>query len=266
MEQTYIRRFLIGAVARALRPGCKMDTALVLTGKQGAKKSTFFKTLFGEWFGDSPIPIGNKDAFIQMAASWGYEAQELESTRKKEVEAVRGFMSSGCDTYRAPYASTAKPHRRHSVLCGSTNDDVFLTDDAGSRRFWPIAVADHLDIVWLAENRDQIWAEAVAFYEGGEQWHLTPEEEDGRVEDAVRFTEGDVWAEPIARALATATGWVTINDVLDELKIELGRRGMVEARRAGKVLKALGWERADVPVADQKAHGLPKHAYRRVVK
>jgi hypothetical protein len=65
-----VRRWMIGAVARALSPGCKLDTALMLFGKQGFFKSTFFSILGGQWHSDSAIDISNKDSFQQIHAAW----------------------------------------------------------------------------------------------------------------------------------------------------------------------------------------------------
>jgi putative DNA primase/helicase len=249
LHTAYLRRFFIGAVARALNPGCKLDTALVLVGSQGIGKSTFFRVCFGEWFADSPIPIGQKDAFIQISACWGYEAAELESLSKVTAEAVKQFMSAAVDTYRGLWERYAVPRPRHSVMCGSTNTTQFLVDSTGSRRFWPVMVNGAIDLVKLRAWRDQLWAEAVAAFKAGEQWHLTAEEEQLREEQAPTHSEEDVWTAPIAEWLLKEGGqWILIPDVLDEcLKVPKAQQHDGMGRRVGRILVKLGWSRKTTP-------------------
>lgn len=248
LVEAYVGRFFVGAVARALQPGCKLDTALILVGGQGAGKSTFFKVLFGEWFADSPIPIGSKDAFIGLAACWGYEAAELESLSKAGADAVKQFLSASTDTYRGVFQRFAAQHRRHAVLVGSTNRKQFLVDETGSRRFWPVEVPGQIDLALLREWRDQIWAEAVAFYKAGHQWWLTPEEELLRVADAGGYTEEDPWDDIVRAYLAKQfSSPVQIGEVLDELKVPLERQTQREARRVASILRKFGYERRSAP-------------------
>lgn len=253
----YIRRFFIGAVARALKPGCKLDTALILVGPQGIGKSTFFRVCFGEWFSDSPIPIGDRDAFIQIATCWGYEAAELESLNKTTAEAVKQFMSASIDTYRGLWERFAVPRPRHSVMCGSTNTTQFLVDATGSRRFWPIQLAAPVNVELLRTWRDQLWAEAVVRYQGGEQWHLTAEEEGWREEQAPAHQEEDVWVTPIREWLLKESGqWIVISDVLDEcLKVPKGQQHDGMGRRVGRILVKLGWSRKTTPQAHRARLG-----------
>jgi len=268
LHQAFVRRFLIGAAARALRPGCKMDTALVLVGDQGAKKSTFYRTLFGEWFGDSPIPIGNKDAFIQLACVWGYEAAEMESLNRQTAEAVKAFMSSATDLYRKPYGSVAEPVKRHAVLCGSTNLQEFLNDPTGSRRFYPIAVAADLDLEWLAEARDQLWAEAAAAFKAGEQWWLDKADDAERAKHNERFTEDDVWEGPVRLYLEWKGHknriWFPTDKILEEaLKIEPARQDRTAQLRLGRIMRSFpGWTMGDVPIKEREG---AKKAWRRPV-
>lgn len=173
----YLERWSIGAARRALEPGCKVDTALILQGPQGIKKSTFFRTLFGaQWFRDSPIDLSNKDSFLQIQ-TWGYEWSELENiTDKKTVSQVKAFLSSQVDTYRAPFARRAEAVPRSCVVVGTTNKTEILTDPTGSRRFWIVPCSGMIDLERVARERDQLWAEAVAMAQAGESHWLQPDE------------------------------------------------------------------------------------------
>lgn len=165
------RAALIGAVARIMRPGCKHDHMLVLVGPQGCRKSTTLAKLGKEWFSDSLFTVQGKDAYEQVQGYWIIELGEMAATRKSEVEQIKSFISKQSDNFRAAYARRTQDHPRQCAFFGSTNDDEFLRDATGARRFWPIDVdntgrimADKLD----EHEIDQIWAETVAAFKSGE--------------------------------------------------------------------------------------------------
>lgn len=169
-------RFLISAVARAYEPGCKVDTMLILEGKQGAQKSTALRVLAKDWFCDQAIDIGNKDTYLVMRKAWIFEHGELESISKREASEVKAFLSRGSDHFRAPYAREASEQPRSLVFAGTVNDSAYLKDPTGSRRYWIVPVGE-LEVEALRHEVDQLWAEAVALYKQGEKWWLTEEEE-----------------------------------------------------------------------------------------
>lgn len=136
---TMLVRTLIAAVARAYQPGCKVDTALILQGKQGAEKSTFFKVLAGgdEYFTDSFGNSSDKDERLKIHEVWFCEWAELETVfRRRDVASTKAFLSSSVDLVRPPYGRTTQKMERCSIFVGTTNQDEFLSDSTGNRRFW----------------------------------------------------------------------------------------------------------------------------------
>lgn len=241
-----VRRWMIGAVARAMDPGCKLDTALMLFGKQGFFKSTFFSILGGQWHSDSAIDISNKDSYQQIHAAWIYEFAELENVVTGRAESrLKAFMTSTHDLFRAPYARTVSRRARGVALCGSTNREEILTDDTGSRRFWIVPVAHRIDRDALQHARDQLWAEARAAYDAGEPWWFDHAHEEQRELANIAFEADDSWLEVARDFLASPLiQSVTIGQVLgDALKIDAARRDRSAEMRAARVLKRLGWKR-----------------------
>lgn len=224
-----LRCWFLSAVARAFRPGCKVDCVLVLKGAQGLLKSSFFAALAGEWFSDSRMDISNKDALMQLASSWIYEWGEIENvTTSRDAAEVKAFCSSSADTYRPPFMRSTVQHPRSSVIVGSTNRDQFLNDPSGSRRFWIVEVYAKADLVLLREWRDQLWAEALVALEN-EAFHLTDAEELDRelaadtyvVEDALTGTVSSWLRSSAANSLIATAGHVTTGDILAlALKLE----------------------------------------------
>jgi predicted P-loop ATPase len=239
-------RTLIGAVARAYKPGCKHDTALILQGKQGFFKSSFFRILAGaEWFDDSLGAISDKDERLKLHRVWFVEWSELETIfRRKDVSQAKAFLSSATDHLRPPYGRTVECLSRHSVIVGTTNLDEFLSDSTGNRRFWVIPVCKPIDTQALKAERDRIWAAAVALYKAGHQWHLNPQEEIIAEAIAKEFQTRDPWHDLIA-AYAASRSVIAIREVLGELlNIEPGRQERAQMMRVAEILRELGWKKA----------------------
>lgn len=159
------RKWLISAVARAYRPGTKVDTLLVLEGPQGKGKSTALRFLVPEptWFSDTPIDIGNKDAFVSIRGKWIYELAELASLRKTDLDKMKAFFSAPADSYRPPYGREQITVPRTCIFAGTVNLGEYLHDSTGARRFWPVRVGA-IDLGALIAERDQLWAEAVSVF------------------------------------------------------------------------------------------------------
>lgn len=164
-------RWLVSAVARAVEPGIKVDTVLILEGAQGAKKSTAFDILGGKWFSGSPVDIKNKDGMMLAASQWICELAELASLARSETDAQKQFLTSRVDRFRPPYGKAIEAFQRRCVFAGTVNPEKdgsvdYLRDDTGDRRWWPVRVGD-VDTVALARDRDQLWAEALVRFEQG---------------------------------------------------------------------------------------------------
>jgi predicted P-loop ATPase len=155
--------FLMGMVKRILTPGCQMDYMVVLEGLQGKQKSTALRTLVGndDWFADTPIRIGDKDAVLSLAGKWLYEVGELDAFNRAEVTAVKQYVSSRIDRVREPFARRPSDRPRSGVFAGSTNQSEYFKDPTGARRFWPVACDGEIQLELLANVRDQLFAEAM---------------------------------------------------------------------------------------------------------
>ena len=175
--RTVGRCWMVGAVARAFLPGCKMDTVLILEGAQGIRKSTALAVLGGKWFAEFTIDLshGGKDALLSLASPWIVELAELNSLRRAEAKQIKSFLSATSDRYRTPYGRVVKDVPRGLVFAGSINPDggEYLLDTTGNRRFWPVTVPGVIDTEALERDRNQLWAEAVARFRRGEAWHIT---------------------------------------------------------------------------------------------
>ena len=154
----------------------KFDNMIILTGKQGIGKSTLLSKLAGEWFTDNIVDFNSKDTLLLLQNCIIAEVPELQGFNKADSNRLKQFLGQKTDKYRAPYERREEEHPRHCVFFGTTNDDEFLRDSTGNRRYWPVQVGmkKPLKSVFkdLDGEKDQIWAEAVVKFRTGEALYL----------------------------------------------------------------------------------------------
>jgi predicted P-loop ATPase len=246
------RIIMVSAVARIYKPGCKADTVPIFEGLQGAKKSTAMRILFDPWFTDDLAELGSKDAALQTRGVWGIEIGELDAMSRSEVSKVKAFVSRTKDRYRPPYGSRVIEVPRSCTFWGTTNQDHYLKDETGNRRYFPVTVGK-IDIENLREDRDQLWAEAVEAYRSGAEWWITDSQlqADAQRQQSARYA-GDPWDGVISRFTASRNE-VTVTEVLrDCLHLEMSRWGQAEQNRVARSLKSMGWERKQRRTGDER--------------
>lgn len=170
--------WLMGAVVRALKPGCKFDYTLVLEGLQGKKKSMAFDALGGAWFGDTDLDFSNKDSMMALQGKLIYEIAELGALARSDERKQKSFLSRRFDEFRPPYGRGFVRVPRQLVFCGTTNEWEWNKDPTGGRRFWPVPCeVDEIDVASIIAMRDQLFAEAYHLVMDGERYWPTADEQ-----------------------------------------------------------------------------------------
>ena len=268
-DTAYVRavgpRWLISAVARIYRPGCKADCILILEGPQGARKSSALKALAEPWFADRLSDLASKDAAMETRGVWIIEVAELDSMTRAEVSTIKAFMSRTHDRFRPPYGKRLVDLARQCVFAGSINPEGgYLKDATGGRRFWPI-VCGTVDLEALSQNRSQLWAEARERFRHGDPWWLHTRELDqlAAEQQAERY-QGDAWEDIIAEWLDNNVRWadngyhervrqtsprsqplqdVSVREVLEQaIGIERGRWTQGDQNRVVRCLTTMGFK------------------------
>ncbi|MBW4472544.1 MAG: virulence-associated E family protein [Stenomitos rutilans HA7619-LM2] len=258
LEVTYLTKFLVGAVARALEPGCKQDTALILSGKQGYRKTTFFETLaHPSRFVTINHSASNDKALKDSYKYWIIEYGELDSKLTyNNLNHLKNYMSTRRDEIKHLYVNMSETKERHFTLVGTTNKDDFLIDDTGNRRFWVVKVLNPIDTDWVEQNRDLIWACAVSLYKQGHIWHLTPEEQALSDQTNANYDVKDIWDSTVLSWVQTQTEPFTIADVLSmALGIIPGKQGITQEKRVSKILTQAGYQKSRMtPVGKERTY------------
>lgn len=237
-------RWMIGAVARVMKPGSKVDNVLILEGAQGAGKSTALSVLGGDWFMDTPFNLGDKEAYQQIRGKWIVELGELDAFNKADSTKAKQFFSASTDTFRESYGRRSCDLPRQCVFAGTTNQDEYLKDTTGNRRYWPVR-AETVNLEALREMRDQLWAEALFLYKAGTQWWVTKEETALFSEEQDARYAVDAWEYKLRPWLESHVGeTVTADQVLgDALNLDFGHWGKPEQMRVGHIMNRLAWRR-----------------------
>ncbi len=149
-----------GLVKRIIHPGCKFDYVLVLEGEQGTKKSTSLGILGGSWHCETTMSTDNKDFFMQFQGKAIIEFSEGETLSKTEVKKMKAIITTQSDKYRPAYGRLSVDFPRRCVFAMTTNQEQYLKDETGNRRWLPVKCMGDANIEWLKENRDQLYAEA----------------------------------------------------------------------------------------------------------
>jgi putative DNA primase/helicase len=249
--------WLISAVARIYQPGCKADHVLLFEGSQGAGKSTTLSMLFGDWFSDTPIRIGDKDSYGALRGVWGYELAELDAFNRAESSASKAFFSAVQDKYRPPYGHRDILAKRQNVFAGTTNHDQYLRDSTGNRRYWPVRCGEIRlrGPTSIESDVHQLWAEAFTLYNEGHVWYPTdPAHVKIFGEQQAERELGDVYEDIIHRGTLTRDEISMAEIFADILKIEPAKMTRAEQIRVGECMKRLKWQKKRMGRADNRSY------------
>lgn len=251
-------KWFISAVARVMEPGCKADACLVLEGQQGTYKSSAIKAIAGkEFYAElSVAQLLSKDTQMLCHRSWIIELAELATLSKATIEGAKAFLSCDTDTFRPPYGRYVLPFPRQCVFAGTTNDDEYLIDPTGGRRFWPVRCG-HIHIDQIKADRDQLWAEAMHRYQVYKSheddmqaplWWLDNRDTYWAEKEQLRRQQPDEWLDDVAAYLKKNK--ITECSVVDLLKkvinLELREIDRKAQMRMAKCLTQLGWQKHQV--------------------
>lgn len=265
------RYWLIAMVARVMEPGCKFDYCPVLEGPGGLGKSTLARALgSADFFSDAHFDLTRgKEGQEQVQGVWLYELAELANLGKAEVNLIKAFVSMMVDRYRPSYGRTVESFPRQCVMVGTTNEDTYLRDRTGNRRFWPIPVRFRIRLDWLQRFRDQLFAEAYQAYLSGASYSPTPDDEvrlyvpmqDSRVVETAVISElqhlftrspSDTG---IGAEVNELTEFVTLAKVTHALGVDAGKSSAALETQIRAWFKQEGWVRDKKQINGVRAWG-----------
>ena len=232
------KNFWVSMAARIYKPGCKVDNMVILEGKQGKFKSTALNIIGGKWYVESNENLNSKDFYQLFQGKLIVELGELDSFNKAEVTTIKKVVSTSTDRFRPPYGKAPRDFPRQCVFVGTTNENSYLRDHTGGRRFWPVRITD-IDTSSITRDRDQLFAEAVKLFKSNELWHRVP---DSALAEQEKRRESDPWEEAISMWLI-GRNQASVSQIAREcLDMPLERIDRRAQLRIGRILRVLKWE------------------------
>ena len=252
----------VAAVRRIRQPGCKFDEMIVLELPQGKGKSSALAVLAvrAEWFSDN-LALGAKGKeLIELSqGKWIVEVPELHGMRKAEIERVKAQLSRQRDEARLSYGRIPTQVPRQFVFAGSSNNNKYLKDTTGNRRFWPIATGD-IDLAGLKRDVEQLWAEAATLEAGGHSIRLEKSLWESAAKVQAERQEENPFFDVLETHFADKEGRIRSTCVNELLNIPPERRKL-HTEQVNAAMAKLGWEkRESLRLHDRTANGFRKQS------
>lgn len=233
-----------------------LDIILVFQGKQGIGKTRFFEMLAlnSRYFGEGiSLDPRDKDSVMQATSKWISELGELGSTMRKDMDTVKAFLTKSTDEYRTPYGKASLHYPRMTSFVGTVNDEQFLIDQTGNRRFVTIPLAPDLVIDYNTQIKPfdalQLWAQIYHIVENEEKsscFRLSEDEKrylEKRNSAFVKPMKGEYEVLDILEEQQTQEqGYICTFKEMTVLQFIQLHNLKYDANVVGKVLKKYGYE------------------------
>lgn len=251
-----VSRYMWTAMAgRILQPGVKADMVPILQGAQGRVKSSAIEALVPseEFFVEISLSEKEDDLARRTKGCLVAEIGELRGLNSRDLESIKAYVVRKHDKWIPKYREQPVNYARRLVFFGTTNDDEFLADRTGNRRWLPFTV-NLADKDAIIRERDQLWAEARELFNlTGVCWQEAEQLAD---KEHGKYMISDAWENEIATWLdtpidGTASGetpadaeFIMMKDILvDCLGIPISKISRVDEARGARALKDIGYVR-----------------------
>lgn len=246
-----MRVHLRACAKRGLHPGSKMDSLLIIKGKQGNRKSTALATLSPEigWYDETTrVSLDSRDSLSALNSSFIYEFSEIEKIlTTADVAAFKSWITRQCDKYVEKYQTVSVDHIRRCCLFGTTNSESFLVDPTGARRFWICHNVKPANIDLLKQLRSALWKQSMVEMEDGldhflENDHPLMVSAMSRAQDS---TITDPWEDELSVRLQEI-GWqsfISSATLLQYVGKDISKAHTGDYRRLSAVMSRLGWKK-----------------------
>ena len=179
---TLLKKWLINIVAQVYcnSPGCRNEHVLVLvSAQQGVGKTSFFAGLMWDDSLFASVPefrFDNKEHRLLMTIKPLILLDEMGQYKKADIETLKAGISQYQITADKKFQSSGD-YPRVGSFAGCSNNENFLKDDTGDRRFWVFTLNKFHREAYEAIPKEQLFGELVSLYKTGEAYLPTAEEE-----------------------------------------------------------------------------------------
>lgn len=259
--------FFVGAVAKVYQPDMKFDYVLDLVGGQGAGKTTLLKRMGGQYYTDQFTDFKDKDSYAIMLRALILNDDEMTATNNSSFEDLKKFVSTEQLEFRSPYNRRPERRAKSFVMARTTNEDTYLKDKTGERRFLPIMADLDAQVYHPVTDLkpplvEQLWGEFVSYYKAGFSFALTKDQVQMLEEHRRNFMYVDAVEDEIERLLQT---WHDDFITSNQLASLMGENNLVTNRALAKKIKYIMDNQPGWRAKKKRIDGLSTRGYERRV-
>lgn len=265
MFRKYFEKWLVGAVANTfIMDRCANHLCFILTGRQGTYKSTWIRMLcptgLKKYYFEGNLDPENKDDLFATTANFIYNMDDyFASITIKKINEFKGFLTKNTVKARKAYGRYAEELPKICSFIASSNEDQFLYDTTGNRRFLPFEVSD-IDIEAMERiNIDEVYGQAYRLYKSGFQYWLSPEDQKELQTYNEQFEVQSLEYELVTTYFEVPkennpdTRFLINAQILQELRKNTSER--ISTRKLGEALKKAGFERKQMRMNGKRVWG-----------
>ncbi|MBQ7514163.1 MAG: hypothetical protein IJS95_07220 [Prevotella sp.] len=243
-----LHKWLVATMADWLSDDICNETILTLIGPQGIYKTTFFRYLLPPslrpyYLENSSNSFSQKDDQIALVENCLVEIEEIDMFKDRDNAELKSLSTKVTLKIRRPYDKFVMAKHRLASLCATGNQERFLTDDTGNRRWLCFRVANIDNPRTWDFDYEQLYAQLRdEYYDGFAYWFDKPEEERMKQQNEYFRIVSDEEQLIRCRFRKPKAGepFKRLNSATIAQMISYGRQP-ITSRRVSLVMKAIGF-------------------------
>ncbi len=259
----YFTKWLVASVANIYQVKNTNQMCFVFASSQGAGKSTFIRYLcpteLKKYFYSGELDLNRGDTIMKLARYWILDIDEqIKSLNYKDSTKMKSIITQDDIKTRLPYAALEEHFVRIANMLATTNDDSFLFDATGSRRFPSFKILSFSQKEYEKINIDTVWSEAYKLYEDKNFiYHIDSKDQEELELNNKNYTHTTREYEILTKFLspikdkAQATHAMQTSVLLEFLEAETNLRNL-SSSLVGKALRMMGFVNDNLPRENSK--------------
>ena len=243
-----LHKWLVATMADWLSDDICNETILTLIGPQGVYKTTFFRYLLPPslrpyYLENSSNSFSQKDDQIALVENCLVEIEEIDMFKDRDNAELKSLSTKVTLKIRRPYDKFVMAKHRLASLCATGNQERFLTDDTGNRRWLCFRVANIDNPRAWDFDYEQLYAQLRdEYYDGFAYWFDKSEEERMKQQNEYFRIVSDEEQLIRCRFRKPKAGepFKRLNSATIAQMISYGRQP-ITSRRVSLVMKAIGF-------------------------
>ena len=177
-----LHKWLVALLATWMSDLSANHEIFVLIGSQGIYKTTFFRHLLppqlrAYFWENAHNSFASKDDHLALAENCLVEIEEIDLQSPRDISELKALATSEKVKERRPYARFREEKHRLASFCGSGNQQRFLCDDTGNRRWLCFKVTHIDDPRQWGIDYDQLYAQLRDEWRRGFRYWFDPDEQ-----------------------------------------------------------------------------------------